>query len=146
MLNMAMKTEWLPCSRKLKSKAIEAIKNTNTKGEKNMERIYNKLVRDKIPKIIESKGELPVTKKLDLQQYKIALEEKLKEECQEVISASGQERIEELADVLEILRSLAKLEGVSLKQVIAVADQKVFKRGGFENKVFLEKVITKDSE
>ena len=111
-----------------------------------MERIYNKLVRDKIPKIIESKGELPVTKKLDLQQYKIALEEKLKEECQEVISASGQERIEELADVLEILRSLAKLEGVSLKQVIAVADQKVFKRGGFENKVFLEKVITKDSE
>lgn len=46
-----------------------------------MERIYNKLVRDNIPEIIKSNGELPITRKLTKQEYKIALENKLEEEC-----------------------------------------------------------------
>lgn len=108
-----------------------------------MERTYNKLVRDKIPDIIKENGEVPITRELDLQQYKLALEEKLKEECKEVIDACGQERVEELADVLEILRALAKLENSTLENVIAVADQKSAKRGGFKKKIFLEKVIAK---
>ncbi|MBQ7467099.1 MAG: nucleoside triphosphate pyrophosphohydrolase [Clostridia bacterium] len=107
-----------------------------------MERVYNKLVRDKIPEIIKSKGERPIVKELYFSEYKLALEKKLNEECQEVIGASGTERVEEIADVLEVLRALAKLEGFSLKQVISVADEKNAKRGAFEKRIFLEKVIS----
>lgn len=106
-----------------------------------MERIYNKLVRDKIPNIIKEKNETPVVKILDDLEYKEALEKKLYEEYQEVIEASGEDRVEELADVLEIIKALAKLENKTLEDVIKVANKKVDKRGAFEEKIFLEKVI-----
>lgn len=106
-----------------------------------MERVYNKLVRDKIPEIIKAKNETPITRELTLDEYRIELEKKLKVECEEVITAVKEERIEELADVLEVLRSLAKLENATLVDIIAVADQKADKRGAFDKKIFLEKVI-----
>ena len=69
------------------------------------------------------------------------LEKKLLEEYQEVIEATtSKERIEELADMLEIIQTLAKLENKTLVDVEEVANQKRLKRGGFEKKVFLEKV------
>lgn len=106
-----------------------------------MERIYNKLVSDKIPNIIKEKKETPVVKILDDLEYKEALEKKLYEEYQEVIEASGEDRVEELADMLEVIRAIAKLEDKTLEDVIEVANKKVDKRGGFEEKIFLEKVI-----
>lgn len=106
-----------------------------------MERIYNKLVRDKIPNIIKEKKETPVVKILDDEEYQEALEKKLYEEYQEVIEASGEDRVEELADMLEVIRAIAKLENKTLEDVIEVANKKVDKRGGFEEKIFLEKVI-----
>lgn len=106
-----------------------------------MERIYNKLVSDKIPNIIKEKKETPVLKILDDLEYKEAVEKKLYEEYKEVIEASGEDRVEELADVLEIIKALAKLENKTLEDVIKVANKKVDKRGGFEEKIFLEKVI-----
>ena len=109
-----------------------------------MERIYNKLVRDNIPSIIESKGETPVTRVLDDDTYKVELEKKLNEEYQEVLAASGDDRVEELADMVEIIRSLAKLEGKSLQEVVEIADVKSKKRGAFSEKIFLEKVIEKN--
>ena len=107
-----------------------------------MERIYNKLVRDKIPNIIEEKGETPVIKTLDAIEYKKELEKKLYEEYKEVIEATGEEYIEELADMLEVIRTLAKLENKSLDDVILIADKKKEKRGAFDKKIFLEKVIS----
>lgn len=106
-----------------------------------MERIYNKLVRDKIPNIIKGKGETPVVKTLDESEYKMELEKKLYEEYKEVIEATGDERVEELADMLEVIRALANLENKHLNDVIAIADKKNEKRGAFEEKIFLEKVI-----
>lgn len=106
-----------------------------------MERIYNKLVRDKIPNIIKENKETPVVKILDDDEYKEALEKKLYEEYQEVIEASGEDRVEELADMLEIIKALAKFENKTLDDVIEIANKKVDKRGAFEEKIFLEKVI-----
>jgi predicted house-cleaning noncanonical NTP pyrophosphatase (MazG superfamily) len=106
-----------------------------------MERIYNKLVRDKIPNIIEEKGETPVVKVLDEINYKKELEKKLYEEYKEVIEANGDERIEELADMLEVIRALACLENKNLNDIIEKADKKSEKRGAFNQKIFLEKVI-----
>lgn len=106
-----------------------------------MERIYNKLVRDNIPQIIESKGETPVIKTLDDVEYKSKLEKKLYEEYKEVIEASGADRVEELADMIEVISALAKLENNSLDDVISIANKKSEKRGAFDKKIFLEKVI-----
>ena len=59
----------------------------------------------------------------------------------EVIEASGDERIEELADMLEVIRALASLENKNLNDIIDIADKKNKKRGAFDEKIFLEKVI-----
>ena len=65
-----------------------------------MERIYNKLVRDNIPSIIEGNGETPITRILNEGEYKKELEKKLYEEYNEVLEASGEDRVEELADMI----------------------------------------------
>lgn len=106
-----------------------------------MERIYNKLVRDKIPNIIKEKGETPVVRILDEVEYKSELEKKLYEEYKEVIEVTGDDRLEELADMLEVIRALAKLENKDLNDIIEIALIKNEKRGAFETKIFLEKVI-----
>ena len=108
-----------------------------------MEQIYNKLIRDKIPEIIKNNNEEPITRILNDIDYKKELEKKLYEEYQEVLEATGKDRLEELADMLEIISSLAKLENSTLNNVIEIANKKVLQRGSFENKIFLEKVITK---
>lgn len=106
-----------------------------------MVRVYNKLVRDNIPSIIESNGEKPIVRILNEVEYKYELERKLYEEYQEVLEATGNDRVEELADMLEIIKVLAKLEGKSLDDVIILANKKNEKRGSFDKKIFLEKVI-----
>lgn len=109
-----------------------------------MEKNFNKLVRDKIPKIIEKEGFTPITRVLSDEEYKIELEKKLNEEYQEVLNTStSEERIEELADMLEIISYLAKLENKTLDDVIEKSKEKKFKRGGFDKKIFLEKKILK---
>ena len=106
-----------------------------------MERVYNKLVRDKIPEIIEGKNETPVTRILNDDEYKLELEKKLYEEYKEVIESSGEDRLFELADMIEVIKSLALLSGKTLEYIIELANGKRNKRGGFEKKIFLEKVI-----
>ena len=101
---------------------------------------YNKLVRDKIPEIIESSGEIPITRILNDEEYKLELEKKLEEELQEVLSSSGLDRIEELADMLEVMIALAKLENKSLEDIIKTCDKKREKRGAFVKKIFLSGV------
>ena len=105
-----------------------------------MERIYNKLVRDNIPNIIKAKGEEPIIKILGDDEYKTELEKKLSEEYKEVLESSGEARVEELADMLEVIKALAKLEGKTLQEVIIIANEKSSKRGAFDGKIFLEKV------
>ena len=102
--------------------------------------LHRKLVRDKIPEIIRADGLEPIIETLDDSEYKVALEKKLTEEHNEVLEASGADRLEELADLLEVIKALAELEGASLEDVIKIADQKVEKRGAFKQKIFLEEV------
>ena len=76
----------------------------------NLIKTYNKLVRDKIPEIIKNNNGIPKTKFLMTLNTK-KLEIKLAEEINEVLnSADGEKRLEELADVLEVVKSLAELE------------------------------------
>ena len=109
-----------------------------------MEKIYNKLVRDNIPDIIISNNGEPITRTLDNLEYKQELEKKLYEEYKEVLEATGKDRLEELADMLEVMKYLAMLEDSSIEEVMTLSLKKNEKRGSFEKKIFLEKVIEKD--
>lgn len=107
-----------------------------------MEQIFNKLVRDKIPEIIEGNGEMAVVRILNDEEFKTELERKMLEEYNEVLSAkTSKERLEELADMLEIIASLGTLEGSDLSTIMTIMEEKRQKRGGFSKKIFLEKTF-----
>ncbi len=102
---------------------------------------YNKLVRDRIPEIIENTGKEFSTRILENKEYIKELKKKSFEELQEYVEANNNEdAIEELADVLEIIHALAEYHGSSIEEVEEVRKQKAEKRGGFKEKIFLIEV------
>jgi len=101
---------------------------------------YKKLVRDNIPNIIESNGEIAITRILSDEEYKKELEKKLYEEYNEVINSSDDDRIEELADMLEVMIALAEVEGKTFDDIEKIRVLKKEKRGGFSKRIYLEDV------
>lgn len=103
--------------------------------------VYKKLVRDRIPEIIKNSGQTAVTKILSMDEYKLELQRKSKEELQEYLNAKvDEEAIEELADLLEIIHALAKVHGTTIDHVEQIRQRKAEERGGFEDRVFLIEV------
>jgi predicted house-cleaning noncanonical NTP pyrophosphatase (MazG superfamily) len=96
-----------------------------------------KLVRDRIPEIIEREGRTPNVMRLDPEQMLPALLTKLREECDEVAAAPPQELLGELADVLEVLRALAASTGNDWDNVEKAAERKNEERGGFTERWYL---------
>lgn len=95
--------------------------------------IYNKLIRDRIPEILESKSKRYEIRTLDNESYKRSLRAKLLEEAQEVSEAPDSESLaEELADVLEVFEALLKAEGLKLEDIQRLQLEKRLERGGFE--------------
>ncbi len=102
---------------------------------------YNKLVRDRIPHIINDSGKKPITKILNQEEYITELRKKSEEELQEYLSAkTNEESLEELADLLEIIYALAKVHDSSIEEVENIRIEKAAKRGGFSDKVYLIEV------
>lgn len=98
---------------------------------------HNKLVRDKIPEIIEKAGKKAYTHILSEEDYMNELDKKLNEECAEY---QANKNIEELADMLEVMYAIAEARGWSVSELEAVRRDKAEKRGGFRDKVYLEYV------
>ena len=96
---------------------------------------YNKLVRDKIPEIIKSKGGVSVTHIVGDKEYWLKLKEKLQEEVKEFSEA---ESIEEMADVLEVIDAIVDFKKFDKKELQEVKNKKLKERGGFKNKIILE--------
>ena len=96
--------------------------------------VFNKLVRDKIPAIIEAQGKTATVRILDDGEYTRALERKLDEEVREFHS---EKNLEELADILEVVYALAENIGHSKEELLSVYVQKHEERGGFCDRIFL---------
>ena len=94
---------------------------------------HGKLVRDKIPQIIRSRGQEPVIYTADSKEYSIRLRDKLREEVEEYL-ASDDDR-EELADILEVLYALAKQAGTDQQQLEKLRAAKAEERGGFADRI-----------
>ncbi|NCN52337.1 nucleoside triphosphate pyrophosphohydrolase [Candidatus Parcubacteria bacterium] len=100
-----------------------------------------KLVRDRIPEIIEGNGERPIVRELTDDEFRRALKDKLVEEATEVTTAQEKdELVAELADVHEVLHALYNAYEITERDVIESAEQKREARGGFTKKIFLEGV------
>ncbi len=97
-----------------------------------------------MPEIIKQDGWTPIIRILPEDEYKKELEKKLYEEYQEVLSVTGEKRIEGLLDMLEVMISLAGLEGKTLEDIVETSKVKKLKRGGFDKKIFLEKEIKEE--
>lgn len=98
---------------------------------------YDKLVRDRIPEIIKKSGKSCHWHRLDDEMYLTMLDVKLDEELAEY---HREQNIEELADLLEVIRACAVARGYSLEALEQVRREKAEKRGGFEQKIYLESV------
>lgn len=103
--------------------------------------VYNKLVRDHIPQVIEAAGKTFTMRTLSDEEYRQELRKKAFEELEEYVQAKDDTAaIEELADLLEIIHALAECHGATIEQVEAVREEKAEKRGGFREKLFLIEV------
>ena len=103
--------------------------------------VYNKLVRDKVPEIIEASGKICETEILSDEEYLQMLDKKLDEELAEY---HQEQNIEELADLLEVLYATAKARGYSIEELEQVRVDKKKARGGFDMKILLKSVQHKE--
>ena len=100
--------------------------------------VHNKLVRDRIPEIIEASGKTCVTEVLPQDAYIRALDAKLNEELAEYQQSKS---LEELADLLEVMGAVVQARGYTWDDLTRVRKEKRAQRGAFDQRIFLKEVI-----
>ncbi|MBS3123851.1 nucleoside triphosphate pyrophosphohydrolase [Candidatus Woesearchaeota archaeon] len=103
-------------------------------------KIYNKLVRDYIPRIITETGKIPHTRIAKDKEYFLALQDKLQEEVAEYLGSNSPE---ELADIMEVVHALALYQNINPQDLEEIRVKKAKERGGFLERIILEKVTSK---
>ncbi len=98
---------------------------------------YNKLVRDRIPEIIEASGNSCITETLSDEEYLRMIDAKLDEELAEY---HKDQNIEELADLMEVIYAAVIARGYTLEDLEQIRAEKVTKRGAFAKKILLKEV------
>lgn len=103
-------------------------------------KVYNKLVRDKIPEIITGSGKTCTTEILSDTAYLQKLDEKLDEELAEYQKSKS---LEELADLLEVMGAVVRARGYTWDDLTRIRKEKLANRGGFSKRILLKEVIDK---
>ncbi len=102
--------------------------------------IFNKLVRDFIPKVIAQKyNKKAITRVLDDAEYRVELERKLTEEVNEYLASDGD--MMEIADIFEVLYAIIENRGYKLEEILKLKSEKAKERGGFSKKLFLIEAV-----
>jgi predicted house-cleaning noncanonical NTP pyrophosphatase (MazG superfamily) len=99
---------------------------------------YNQLVRDRVPDIITKAGKKVYLKTLSEQELEEALKNKLQVEVQEYLKS---DRIEELADILEVVEALAEFRGESMDTIATIKNERREERGGFDKRLLLRRIV-----
>ena len=101
-------------------------------------RIYNKLVRDRIPEIIRDTGSTCKTESYsDESAFRRALRDKLVEEAREAATASEEDLVAELADLQEVVDALLDAYGLNPEMLRAIQTQRRAERGAFARRLRL---------
>ena len=96
---------------------------------------HHKIVRDRIPEIIEKSGQHAVCRIPEKDEIIRGLEAKLTEELREYLEAHS---LEEMADLLEVMHGILHHRGISWDELERIRLEKREKRGGFEQGIYLE--------
>jgi len=99
--------------------------------------LYNKLVRDNIPQIIEEDGKSCDYEILSDEEYIKKLDDKLDEEIAEYHKDAN---VSELADIIEVIYALARANGYSIEELEKIRIKKKVKNGGFDKRILLKEV------
>ena len=105
------------------------------------EKIYNKLVRDLIPDIIEKDGKNCTVSIAPPGEHMKLLDLKMQEEMQEYLESHA---VEEICDLVEVIRAQLKLMGCTWEDMETLRLQKKQQRGGFEKGIVLHTVTNKE--
>lgn len=98
---------------------------------------YSKLVRDRIPEIIEREGRACVVEKVSNDEFLRLLDDKLLEEAKEVVEAASDDKIGELADLFEVLDAILEARAIDREAVLAAQRERRERRGGFRDRLKL---------
>lgn len=96
---------------------------------------YDKLVRDKIPQVLEAKGIKSVTRTVTDEEFFERLLIKLREEVEEFVKDVNEE---ELADIIEVLNAIIETKGFTNESIEEIRLKKLKEKGGFNSKIILE--------
>lgn len=102
-----------------------------------MRKVYHKLIRDRIPEIIEEQGHACVTRVMEPEEYLEMVDAKLDEELAEY---HKDQSLEELADLMEVIYAAAEARGYTREQLEKVRSEKEAKRGAFRKRLLLLEV------
>ena len=116
---------------------FEFIKKQLTTQTKTSVSELPKLVRDYIPDQIVQNNLSVMYSFADEKDSKLYLERKLVEEVTEYLESNSPE---ELADILEVIFSLAKEQGLSERALMKIRKAKAKRVGAFENKIILKEI------
>lgn len=116
---------------------FECIKKQLTTETKTAVSELPKLVRDYIPDQIVKNNLSFMYSFVDERDYKLYLERKLVEEVTEYLESNSPE---ELADILEVIFSLAKEQGLNERALMKIRKAKAKRAGAFENKIILKEI------
>lgn len=98
----------------------------------------SKIVRDRIPEMINQAGKKPVVEVVSNEMAISGLEEKLYEELEEYMADHS---LEEMADLLEVMHGILYLKGISWDELEAIRVKKREERGGFEQRILLKEIL-----
>ena len=104
-------------------------------------KVYNKLVRDRIPEIIEAGGKACAWETMPDEQYLGLLNKKLQEEVAEYLESGT---VEDLADIGEVMHAILDYKGIPLTEFQRVRNEKLRERGGFKKRILLKEVRDSD--
>jgi predicted house-cleaning noncanonical NTP pyrophosphatase (MazG superfamily) len=99
---------------------------------------YNKLIRDRIPEIIESSGKTAIVEKVQGEDLLDLLNKKLFEELKEYEESN---EVEELADLVEVVQAILDYKGVTIEDFNKIREKKNESRGAFKEGLLLIEVV-----
>ncbi len=98
---------------------------------------HNKLIRDRIPDIIQAAGRECAIETIEAEEFHQALRAKLVEEAQEASTAASTELVAELADLCEVMDTLMAVYGIDRETVLAEQKRREIERGSFSRRIRL---------